>query len=359
MNSSSAINQFELFDSPSPLFNKMLADIKEAKHYIYLEVYKFSKEEIGELFRDALAQKAVEGVEVKLLLDAWGTGSSKTFFKKIIDNGGEVRIFNTLRIGTRLITQSHRRNHRKLLIIDDTIAYIGSPNITNYCMRWRELTIKLEGRIAKSFKYVFNNDFAVYNKFYYKTKQLTEIIQIASYEIIRDVPSIARQRIMNKYLQLTREAEKSIYIETPYFLIGYRLRKALKDAANRGVEVIVALPLNSDVLLVDILRNLYLGKLFREGVKFKMYYPSNLHSKLILIDDKIFGIGSANFDYRSFRYLHEILLVGDNSEIINKLLEYKKNTLLNCYDFNYEQWEERPVLEKIVAYMLISFRYLF
>jgi len=360
MNSSSAIKQFELFDSPLALFNNMLADIKEAKRYIYLEVYKFSKEGIGELFRDALAQKAAEGVEIKLLFDAWGTGSSKTFFKKIIDNGGEVRIFNTLRIGTRLITQSHRRNHRKLLIIDDSISYIGSPNITSYCLRWREIALRLEGDIARSFKYIFINDFNVFKKFTFKTKHLTRTIHHdGNYDIIRDVPSITKQRIMYKYLYLIKKAKKSVYIETPYFLVGYRLRKMIKDAVNRGVEVVIALPLSSDVRLVDILRNHYLGILFKDGVKFKMYYPGNLHSKLVLIDDSIFGISSANFDYRSFRYLHEILLLGSNSEIINKLLEYKKNTLLNCKNFNYENWEKRPILEKIVAYMLIPFRYLF
>ncbi len=138
-----AVKDVALFDNPV-LFNQaMLDDIAAAKESVFLEMYKFGHDGNGERFRDLLVKKCAEGLQVKLLLDSWGTPPNPAFFGEISKNGGEVRYFKKIRFFLDFFTKNHRRNHRKLLIIDDRITYIGSANITSYSMNWRELVLKL------------------------------------------------------------------------------------------------------------------------------------------------------------------------------------------------------------------------
>lgn len=350
---------FKLFSSNKELFSSMLNDINNAKKSICFETYRIEKTGIGIVFRDALAQKAKSGVSVTIVVDGWGTGSNLNFFEKIIENGGKVAIFNTPRLGTRVFTQSHRRNHRKILVIDKTISYIGSSNITNYSLPWRELNVRIEGTISKGFNNIVETDFKhPENYLYFKSKH-TRSFHYLENEILRDIPNIYKQKVMKKFLFLIERAKNSIYIETPYFLPGFRLRKAISDAVQRGVVVDIVMPHNSDVRIVDYLRNHYLGVLYKKGVNFHFYMPSNLHSKLMIIDGKIGAFGSSNFDYRSFRYMHEVVLVSSSENLLLLLNNYQKETLTQTEDFSYEVWINRPLTEKILAFILKPIRYLF
>ena len=145
---------FILFDDPIKYYDAMLDDINAAKKYIYIETYKFGHQTIGIKFRDALTRKAKEGVEVKVLVDSWG-GSSlpDNFFIQLIKNGGEVRFFQKIKINFDFFTRSHRRNHRKLLLIDDRISYIGSSNLTEYNIIWRESMLRIQSIIKRELSY--------------------------------------------------------------------------------------------------------------------------------------------------------------------------------------------------------------
>ncbi len=350
---------YRLFNVPAQYYDNMLEDILRARKYIYFEVYKFYDDEIGERFREALTRKAKEGVDVKILIDSWGADVAEAYFQKLIDAGGKVRFFTKIKFVIDFFTKNHRRNHRKILIIDDVVSWIGSANIAAYTLPWRELMLRLEGDLAVSFKKIFNLDFKLYNKYIYEKNSYIRIIRQDDFEIIRDVPSITKKRISKKFIQLIKNADRQILIETPYFLPGYFLRKALMNACKRGVDVTVILPRHSDVMLIDVLRNRYLGPLHREGLKFRYYLPSNLHSKAILVDDEIFAIGSPNFDYRSFRYMHEIILVGREETIIRQLNEHIRETINHSEPFNYEKWFHRPRFQKFIEWLLLPFRHFF
>jgi cardiolipin synthase len=149
-----------------------------------------------------------------------------------------------------------------------------------------------------------------------------------------------------------------VTIETPYFLPGFLLRKALMDAAKRGIDVTVIMPKHSDVRMIDILRNRYLGMLSKNNVKMMFFIPHNLHAKLMVIDNSIFSITSANFDYRSFRYQYEIALIGKEPEVLRQLYEHLHETLNNSEAFDYKKWTDRPLIEKIFEAILIPFRHL-
>nr|NQU94063.1 phosphatidylserine/phosphatidylglycerophosphate/cardiolipin synthase family protein [Bacteroidota bacterium] len=350
---------FLLFDDPIKYYNAMLDDILNAGKLIYIETYKFGTHTIGIKFRDALTRKAKEGLEVKVLIDSWG-GSSipDDFFKDLIKFGGEVRYFEKIKINFDLFTRSHRRNHRKVLVIDDQISYMGSSNITEYNLIWRESMLRMTGPITLDFKKVFVQDFKIYNKYIRYKRSLTQTIRYKDSEIIRDVPSVTRQRIKKRYERLIRSAIREIVIESPYFLPGFILRKDLIAAANRGVEVKVIIPKISDVRMVNILHGRYLEMLHNHNIKFLYFIPHNLHAKILLIDNKIFSIGSPNFDYRSFRYMHEIALVGTNPEIIRMVKDHINETMKYCEPFDYETWKRRPAIQKFFEWLLLPLRHL-
>jgi cardiolipin synthase A/B len=353
--------EYRIIDDTLRLYDLMLNDIASAKSHIYLETYKFSNDHVGIKFRDALTRKAKEGVQVKVLIDSWGRGPvSESFFSQMIEFGGEVKFFEKIKISSDLFTRGHRRDHRKILVVDDEICYMGSANITGYNLNWRELAIRFRGGIARTFGKVFEQNFEAFNPYYIKNKlSYSRNMKYGDYEIVRDVPSIPLQRLKKKYTQLIRSARTSVLIETPYFLPGFLLRKALMEAAKRGVDVKVIMPKHSDVRMVDILRNKYFGMMHKNHVKLLFYSPYNLHAKLIIIDNATFSISSANFDYRSFRYQYEIALIGHEPGILAQLDLHVKETLRNSEPFDFQRWKNRPKIEKIFEYILLPFRHLF
>ncbi len=350
---------YHLFDDTFRYYNTLLDDIENAEDYIYFETYRIANDSIGIKFRDALTEKARQGIEVKLLLDSWGSSSvSEAFFGELIKHGGEVRFFEKIKINFDFFTRSHRRNHRKIIIIDDEITYLGSSNVTEYNLNWLELIIRIRGDISLTFKKIFRQDFNIYNKYVIDKVRYSKPITHGIFEIVRDVPSITLKRINKKYIQLIRDAKNEIIIETPYFLPGFLLRKALSDAAKRGVEVKVIIPKHSDVGLVDILRNKYLGPLCKAGIRFLYYLPHNLHAKTMMVDSRIFSIGSANFDYRSFRYLYEIAVIGMEEDIIMQLNNHYNKAIKHSEDFNFESWLRRPLINKFFEWLLLPVRHL-
>ncbi|GAP43512.1 phosphatidylserine/phosphatidylglycerophosphate/cardiolipin synthase [Lentimicrobium saccharophilum] len=348
-----------LFDDPAMFQQAMLNDIAGARSYIFLEFYRIGDDSVGERFRDLLVRKCKEGVKVKLLLDSWGTSLPESFFEQFRQFGGEVRYFKKIKFFIDFFTKNHRRNHRKLLIIDDQICYIGSANLTAYSMKWRELMLRVEGPLAQVFRKTFNDSAKIYKKYIFNKFAYKRTIFYRGFEIVQDLPSIYRQQIKKRYEKLLQKARKSVYIETPYFLPGYKLRRYMMQAARRGVEVNVIIPLHSDVRSVDLLRSKYMGFYYNSKIRIRFYTPGNLHAKCVLVDDETFAIGSANFDYRSFRYQHEIMLFGKDREIVSLLKGHIEKTLTDCIDFDYEAWLRRPVLEKVFGWMLIPFRHLF
>jgi cardiolipin synthase len=352
--------EYMVLDDPLKFYNVMLNDIAQARNFIYLETYKFANDHMGIKFRDALTRKANEGVKVKLLIDSWGRGPvTDTFFERLISYGGEVKFFEKIKLNTDIFTRGHRRDHRKIIVIDDEISYIGSMNITGYNLNWRELALRIKGELSIQFRKVFLQNYETINPYLIPNKlAFTRTVKMDDWEIVRDVPSIPLQRMKKKYLQLIRKAQSSIVIETPYFLPGFLLRKALMDAAKRGVNVSVIMPKHSDVRMIDILRNRYLGMFSKNNVNLLFFIPNNLHAKLMVIDKKVFSISSANFDYRSFRYQYEIALIGKEPEVLRQLHEHLRGTLSNSETFDYKKWADRPLIEKIFEAILIPFRHL-
>lgn len=339
---------FEILSEPRKIYKRMLEDINSAKKAIYLETYIYGDDKVGREFRRALIEKARQGVKIKILIDSWGSPDiDLKFFSEIINLGGEVKLFRHFVLTARLFTKNHERNHRKLLIVDDKIGYIGSANICN--SDWRELVVRLIGKIVGHFSTSFNAHWNISGKL---TKKKFGSIIHRGFEIIQDIPGDLEQLTTSKYLKLIKNAKEEILIETPYFVPPFRIRRALRKAVKRGVDVKILLPNKSDVGLVDFLRNRYLGNLYRRGIKIYYYTPKILHSKLIVVDKKYFILGSSNLDYRSFIYQFEINLFGRDKKMASALREFFYSGIKKSRQFSYEDWKNRSSFSKIIEFIL-------
>ncbi|HKK11054.1 MAG TPA: phosphatidylserine/phosphatidylglycerophosphate/cardiolipin synthase family protein [Bacteroidales bacterium] len=348
----------KIYNDPFRFYFSMLRDIENAEKCVFLEVYRFQNDSIGVRFRNTLLKKAREGVKVKILVDSWGTRPGASFFAELIEQGAEVVFYKKIKLFIDFFTKNHRRNHRKLLLIDHQISYIGSANISEYSLNWRECMLRIRGDITLELEKVFHHDIKNYNRYDTKSGSFLKTLKRDGFLIIRDFPSIRQQKIMQYYLKLIRRSKEEIWIESPYFLPGFQLRRAMVKAVKRGVKVVVIMPRHSDVRAVDILRSRYLGILCKEGVELLFYTGDNLHSKSVLIDKRVFAIGSANFDYRSFRYQHEIIISGEHEQITKQLNEHIEGTRKATVGFDLETWERRPKIQKFFEYLLLPFRHL-
>jgi cardiolipin synthase A/B len=348
-----SMKNFEIFSEPRKLYKRMLGDIAAAKKSVYLETYIYDRDLVGNKFRQALIKKAEEGTRVKVLVDAWGSTVDKHYFRKLVKLGCEVRFFREVRYAVRFFTKNHERNHRKLLIIDDETAYVGSANITESCLDWNELVLRIEGDIGEAFRKSFFQSWDVVGKL---TEERVNNILHKGFEIIQEIPSSKYKSTEKKYAQMIRNAKKEILIVTPYFVPSSRIRKALYAATKRGAKVRIIVPLISDVRMVDIVRTHYLGPLYRKGIEIFYYLPKTLHSKMLVVDDKFFILGSSNLDYRSFLHDFEVNLFGNNRRIIRGLREYFNETLAQCNHFDYRQWRRRSSFGKILEIFFLTIR---
>lgn len=353
------LEPYHLFDDMMLFYNTLFADIDNAKKNIFIEVFKFHDDHFSKRVLQQIIKALERGVQIKILVDGWGSPHADSFFKEFVEKGGLLRIWDKARITFNwdVIIRSHHRDHRKIITIDNNIAYVGSANISDYNLSWRELMLRIKDRqTAQKLSRVFHYQYVAANKVVPQRKHRLLPINTDSFEILRDHPSIKRSMIKKRYIELIDNSKESIIIESPYFLPSSSLRFALENALARGVKVIIITPKHSDVKAVDILRDRYIAPLFDQGADIRLFMPNNLHAKLLLVDSNIFSIGSSNFDYRSFRHQYEIVIIGKQFEIIEQLKAHIFESLEASESFDYEEWSTRSFLEKIKENLIIPIR---
>lgn len=313
-------NQVTLLVNGEEAFAAMEQGIQQAKEYIHLLFYIWKPDQTGTYIRDLLVQKAREGVTVRLLIDAWGQPKKATkFFAPLQEAGGRISFFLPVRFFSSLLTINFR-NHRKLMIIDGTIAFTGGMNISNeYKEQWRDTAIKIVGPTTTQLHEVFLEDwyFAsdenLANAGYlthateeFEVPEKSNTVTDVACAIIPSGPD-GRTNWCHDTLFLTLSSAKSrIYLTTPYFIPNGSITAALRGAAQRGVDVRILLPQKSDLSLVRIASRTYYEALLEAGVKIYEFEPCILHAKTLVLDEHVSILGSANVDIRSFRLNFEI-----------------------------------------------------
>ncbi len=302
-------NRIDIMTDGYAFFPELLKDIAEATHHIHINIYIFEDDALGRLVADALMTKARQGVKVRLIYDdvgCWRVGNR--FFEQMREAGVEVVPF--LPVHFPLFTSKvNYRNHRKIIVIDGRIGYIGGMNIARRYVsdKWRDTMLRVQGGVVYALQRAFLVDWyfvdhtLITDRIYYPpvSEELTAKNHQLVAQVVTSGPMARYPEIMQGFVRIILAARRYIYIETPYFLPNEPILFALKTAALAGVDVRLMCPLYSDARFLDWASRSYLREIHEAGAKIYLYEPGFLHSKLLISDDSLVSCGSTNVDFRS------------------------------------------------------------
>ncbi len=348
-------NSVTIYNEGNSKFEAMLNDIKNAKTFIHLEYYIVRSDNLGKHIMQALAEKAREGVEVKLLYDGMGNlFNSKTFNKPLIDAGGQVGIFLS-----PYSIRFNYRNHRKLCIIDGKIGYIGGLNIGDEYLGkvkrygfWRDSHIRFEGssvhdielRFIADWNFASKSKMTIDKRYFPKPASAKKGIPM---QILSSGPDCKWNSIQYGYFKMITEATKSVCFQTPYFIPDDSILEALKTTALSGIDVKIIIPAHPDHPFVFGASISYISELLNSGVKCYKYEKGFIHSKFITIDDKITSIGTTNMDIRSLKLNFEVNAFIYDEMITKNFNESFKIDLKDCTEITQEWYDSRNKFFKI------------
>lgn len=347
-------------------FKSLLDDIENAKHHIHMQYFIFMNDEIGKQIRAALMRKAEQGVKVRFLYDnVANILILPSFYNKMRKSGVEVTPFMKLRFPL-LRSRVNYRNHRKLVVIDGTIGYMGGMNVGDeYAAgkRWRDTHLRIQGYGVFGLQFSFLTDWTSSkqrmpeNIKEYFPKQ--EIFSNNLMQIVPDGPESQWPKLMHATTRLTITASDYLYIQTPYFLPTEPLAEALKSAALAGVDVRLMVSKKSDSLYVDPAAKSYYQELLEAGLRIFEHPNKFIHAKTIVSDDYLSVIGSANMDFRSFELNFEINSYMYDTDLALHNRSIFLSDLVDCEEVTIESWEARPRWKKSVESIMRLFAPLF
>ena len=306
-------NKMEAYTDGYQFFLALLAAIHEAKNHIHIDMYIFAEDALGCLVADALIAKAQEGVEVKLIYDDVGCWNvSHRFFERMREEGIEVVSFLPVRFPS-FTSKVNYRNHRKIIVIDGTVGFIGGMNIAlryvkgTGTMPWRDTMLKVTGGAVYALQRAFLVDWYFVDrtllsdrKYYPPMTGSHQTVNNCLAQVVTSGPVTPYPEIMQGFVRVILGARRYLYLETPYFMPNDSILFALKTAALAGVDVRVLCPMYSDARFVEWASRSYLREVVEAGVQVSLYKAGFLHSKLMVCDDSITTCGSTNLDFRSF-----------------------------------------------------------
>ena len=348
-------NDVKLYTLGEDKFKDLYEDLRNAKKYIHLEYYIIRNDELGNELMDILTQKVKEGVEVKLLTDDFGVGKGPAKSIKVYRKaGGEFAVFHQV-IWLALSPKKNNRNHRKIGVIDGKIAYCGGFNIGDEYLGkgplgfWRDTAVRLSGDAVKAIQVRFQMDWE-----YATGKEMCPPDKLQDYYGNTEYYTTGNERVLTvsggpdvadfnpvrlEYLELIRNAKKSVYLHSPYFIPNDSLQDALSMAAANGVDVKVIIPDKPDHMFVFWCNISSAYSVMGNGVKVYMYNRGFVHSKTMVVDGEYCSVGSANFDDRSL-----VLNFETNAVILSKNLgkqmdEAFEEDLKYCTEYTREDYE--------------------
>ncbi len=337
-------------------FPELLKCIKEAKHHIHLEYYIYECDETGLSIIELLIEKARQGVKVRFIYDDFGSpGINRKLEKRMIEAGIEIQAFYKIKFYL-LANRFNYRNHRKIIIIDGCMAFVGGINVSdkyvngskNNQLYWRDTHIKLEGPAVYYLQYLFIADWnycataspiepdSTYFGKYTSSKD-GAFVQIAASGPDSPLPSI-----LYSTLQAINLAREEILITTPYFIPGDSLLDALCVAALSGLKVKLMVPGISDSKFVNAASRSYFNRLLDAGVEIYLYKKGFVHAKTMVTDGKLSVIGTANMDHRSFELNFEVNAIVYDEEIGKQMRQIFLDDILDAEKINKDSWINRP-----------------
>jgi cardiolipin synthase len=311
-------NDAELLINGRATFDAMFRGMEAAKDYIIVQFYIIRDDTIGRQLKALLERKARDGVRVYMLYDEIGCYQLPRAYRRELAEAGVVNLpFRTSK-GLRNRFQINFRNHCKIVIVDGQVAYVGGMNVGDEYLghhpklgAWRDTHVEVRGPVVQAIQFAFLEDW------YWATGDVPELDwtpypapkENESSLVLASDPSDILETCGLFFMHAINTARKRLWIASPYFVPDSSLIYALQLAALRGVDVRVMLPERPDHLLVYLSGFSYIAEAEPAGVKFYRYQPGFMHHKVILVDDDLAAIGTANFDNRSIRLNFELMLV--------------------------------------------------
>ncbi|MFB4211288.1 cardiolipin synthase [Shouchella sp. JSM 1781072] len=311
-------NHVTIYSDGEKKFSQLLADIRSAQTFIHIQYYIFRYDGLGKEIVDALTEKAKEGVKVRLLYDDLGSRSMrKKYLKAFREAGGEVGIFFPSKF-TIVNLRLNFRNHRKLVNIDGKCGYVGGFNVGDEYLGkkkkfgyWRDTHLRIEGPALAAIQTRFILDWNQAAKDYhisYHNRYFPEVESKGNtpMQIVSSGPDSEFEQIKNGYLKMIMDARKSIIIQTPYFIPDKTLLDALQVASQTGIEVKIMIPNKPDHMFVYWATTSHIGEMLKAGAKIYIYENGFIHNKVLIVDEKVSSVGTANIDQRSFKLNFEV-----------------------------------------------------
>ncbi len=347
----------ELYTEGDDLFEAMLAAIGGAQKKVWMETYIFTDDEVGQRFAQALADRAQAGVEVRLLVDA--LGSLFQFYRTLepmLEAAG-VKVHHFHRWQWREPLRYNRRDHRKLLVVDGKIAFLGGFNIHRQSSqryfgtaRWRDTHASFQGYLARQADELFA-------AFWRGDRhRLPHENSNENSVLVPNQTRFCRRRLACIYADFFGGAKQQVCLATPYFVPDHRTQKALLGAVKRGIEVRLLVPRSSDVRLARWAANAVYARLLDAGVQIYEYLPRMLHTKVAIVDGSWATLGTANLDYRSLLQNYELNLVSHDPTFCSRLQAQFEDDLKEATVVCAARWRQRRWVPRLAELLGWSVR---
>lgn len=372
-----------LIDGPAT-YAAMLKAVREAKNNINIETFIFEDDEVGRLFAGEFLKKQAEGVQVNIIYDSMGSKNTPlAFFQRLRDNGINVLEFNPVNPLLTLVGKSHlaQRDHRKILVVDGSIAFTGGVNISHVYTSslsgiagehkkeemkkretaepWRDTHVQIEGPAAAEFQKLFLET--------WKDKKGTEL-QDKDYlpqlkpkgrdlvQVIGSTPGELNRITFIMYVAAFVNAQRSIHLTTPYFVPDRQAMSALIDAARRGLDVKIILPEISDSSLALYAGHYQYSNLLKAGVKLYERQHAMIHARTSVVDGVWSTVGSTNMDLWSFLHNNEVNAVIIGGDFASEMEALFERDLEQSKEVVLDEWGRRPLFPRIREWFSHLFR---
>lgn len=353
-----ANNKVKILINGEEKFPELLSALSKAKTHIHVEYYIYENDFTGKAIAEILIKKAKEGVEVRFLYDDFGShGLSKNFIKRLEDSGVQTAPFYKIK-WYAFANRLNYRNHRKIIVIDGAVGFVGGINISDKYrndlevkdnLYWRDTHLEIKGQATSYLQYLFVCDWNFcsvnqleYNDIYFPLVKESDSLEKEIVQIVASGPDSDQPVILYSLLEAISSAKKRIYITSPYFIPGESLMDALIIAAQGGLDVKILVPGVSDSNLVNTAASSYYSELIKCGAQIYKYDKGFVHAKTMVVDDDLAIVGSANMDYRSFDLNFEVNAILYSRKIAKQLIEAFENDLKVSTKIDAKSWLERP-----------------
>ena len=361
-------NNLKILKSGREKFIDLFQQIEKAKHHIHLEYFNFRNDSIANALFEILERKAKEGVEIRAMYDAFGNSSNnqplkKKHIKAIREKGIEIVEFDPIKFPW--INHVFHRDHRKIVVIDGRIGYTGGMNIADYYItglpeigEWRDMHIRIEGDAVNDLQDIFLNMWNRCTKQniggneYYPTLSISDSTQHPNKKvaIVDRHPRKTNKAMRRIYAKAIESAENKVQIINPYFTPTRIIKKAIKKATEKGVDVEIMIPGKSDIGFTPDAAFYIANRLRKKGAKIYIYNGGFHHSKIMMVDSTYCTVGSTNLNSRSLRFDYEVnaFIFDDETteELISIFQEDKEDSTL----LTSEIYKKRSIWKKFVGW---------